>query len=93
MQLLLNNQELLDLGDDLRAVEIQFRTGCCWLTQAGDSRDRILHAGQSHTVTRRGKVLVMALTESRLELIAPPIKKQRALLVAGSLRVASESVR
>lgn len=72
MQLLLNKNELLDLGTDLRLVSIHCQEGYCWLTQTGDNQDHILHAGQSHTFTQRGKVLVTAMMESRLELIAEP---------------------
>ena len=72
MDLQLDTYELLDLGDDLRAVSVHCQAGCCWLTLAGDSRDHILHAGQSHTITQRGKVLVMATAATRLQLIAEP---------------------
>lgn len=72
MDLQLEKNELLDLGDDLRTVSVHCQAGCCWLTQAGDSRDHILHAGQSHTLSRRGKVLVMATAPTRLQLIGEP---------------------
>ncbi len=72
MQLQLDKQELLNLGEDLRAVRIHCRSGCFWLTQAGDDRDHILRAGHSCTISRRGKVLVIATAETRLQLMAEP---------------------
>jgi Protein of unknown function (DUF2917) len=68
MQLLLEPSELLDLGKNLQAVDISCQAGCCWLTQAGDSRDHILRAGQSHTIRLPGKVLVTATETTRLQL-------------------------
>lgn len=79
MELLLNKQELLNLGEDLRRVSIHCRTGCCWLTQYGDSRDHILYPGQCYTVTRRGKVLLMAAARTRLELISEPAQKKNVI--------------
>lgn len=76
MQLLLNKYELLELGDDLRSVSVHCQAGCCWLTLAGDSRDHILHAGQSHIIRQRGKVLVLATAATRLQLIGEP-KRER----------------
>jgi len=69
MDLLLKQNELVDLGADLRGVSVHCQAGCCWLTQAGDSRDIILHAGHSHTINRPGKVLVMATETTRLQLL------------------------
>lgn len=76
MELVLDKQELLNLGDDPRQVSIYCRTGCCWLTQAGDSRDHILHSGQSFAVTRPGKLLVMASAKTRLELLVGSAPKK-----------------
>ena len=72
MELLLKKQELLDLGNDLRGVTIHCRSGCCWLTQADDSRDHILQAGASFRVRGRGQLLVTASNACRLELVAAP---------------------
>lgn len=80
MQLQLDKQEVFNLGDDLRAVRILCRSGCCWLTQAGDDRDHILRAGRSCTITRRGRVLVLATVETRLQLIAEPAGDQQVSL-------------
>jgi hypothetical protein len=78
MQLQLNKQELLNLGENLRAVKLYCRSGCCWLTQAGDDRDHILRAGHSRLFTRPGKVLVMAITETQLQLTAEPAGEMTA---------------
>lgn len=39
-------------------VEISARRGCVWLTQAGDSRDIVLQAGQAFTMSRPTEVVV-----------------------------------
>ena len=72
MQLLLDNKEVLNLGEDLRGLRIFCRQGCGWVTQAGDSRDLLLHAGQELRIARRGRVLLTATESSRLELIGAP---------------------
>jgi hypothetical protein len=38
--------------------------GLLWLTQSNDGRDYFLRAGESFTVTSRGRVVVQALEES-----------------------------
>jgi len=76
MELLLDSNELLDLGDNLQQVSVYCQAGCCWLTQAGDSRDHILHAGQSHRISMRGKVMVTATAATRLQLIAAQERNQ-----------------
>ncbi len=70
MELLLENQEILDLGENLHSLSIACQVGCCWITQAGDSRDHILHSGDRFTVRGRGRILISALEPSRLQLVA-----------------------
>ena len=47
-------------------------SGCVWLTQHGDSRDIILHAGDSFRIERPGCVVMAAGRPTRLHLVAPP---------------------
>ena len=73
MEILLQKNELLDLGAGLRNVEIICRSGRCWLTQTGDLRDHVLSPGKRMRVCSRGRVLVTASAECRLLLLAPAV--------------------
>jgi hypothetical protein len=70
MELLLNKQELLNLGANLRGIKIVCLEGRCWLTQAGDSRDHILRAGGAFAITANGQLMVTAVDTCRLSLSA-----------------------
>lgn len=69
MEMLLEKNELLDLGNKLRQVSIYCQEGCCWLTLEGDNRDHILTGGNSHTIRSSGRVMLTALANTRLQLI------------------------
>lgn len=43
-------------------ARITVKVGCVWLTQAGDANDYFVAAGESHVVTRPGRVVVESLT-------------------------------
>ena len=75
MELLLKNYEILELGDDPRGLRILCRQGHCWLTQAGDSRDHILHPGDSHRVNGRGRMLLTAGRSCRIVLQSDGAKR------------------
>lgn len=68
MVLMLENRELLDLGEKLRGMQIDCLDGRCWLTQAGDSRDHLLGAGDSFTVRTDGRLIITATKACRLKL-------------------------
>lgn len=70
MELLLNKQELLNLGANLSGVEIVCLEGRCWLTQAGDSRDHVLRAGGTFAIASNGHLIVTAVDPCRLLLSA-----------------------
>ncbi|GEM_PF-857648 len=78
MELLLNERELLDLGENLRGVRIVCRQGRCWLTQAGDSRDHILRAGNSFMVSANGQLIITATESCRLMLIEPLVQHRQS---------------
>jgi hypothetical protein len=69
MELLLENQELMDLGKGLRGTSIACRDGRCWITQEGDSRDHILRTGESFTIKASGRLIVTATEPCRLMLV------------------------
>ncbi len=70
MEILLQQHELLDLGGKLQNVTIVCQSGCCWLTQTGDSRDHILHAGSHVKIHSQGRVIVTASDDCRLRVVA-----------------------
>lgn len=43
-------------------ARIAVQAGCVWLTQAGDANDYFVSAGDSHVVTRPGRVVIESLT-------------------------------
>lgn len=79
MEILLQRNELLDLGKKLSGRRVVCQSGCCWLTQAGDSRDHILRSGDCFDIGLRGQLLITATENSRLLLVA-----ESAVITAGS---------
>jgi|GEM_PF-697816 len=43
-------------------ARIAVQAGCVWLTQAGDSNDYFVSAGEVHVVTRPGRVVIESFT-------------------------------
>jgi len=43
-------------------ARIAVQAGCVWLTQAGDSNDYFVSAGEVHVVTRSGRVVLESFT-------------------------------
>ena len=68
MELLMKDNELLDLGEKMSGVRIECLDGRCWVTQAGDSRDHILGAGDTFSVRANGRVIITATKSCRLML-------------------------
>lgn len=61
--IILRPNRLLRLRDG-RDVVVGVDSGTVWLTQDGDMRDIILHAGESFRVDRDGTVLLQALDDA-----------------------------
>ena len=78
MELLLNEHELLNLGENLHGLRIVCREGRLWLTQAGDSRDHILRAGDSFTVSASGQLIITATESCRLMLVEPVVQHRQS---------------
>jgi len=47
-------------------IEIECREGVVWITQEGDHRDIILHAGQRYGIEKRGLVIVQAIGDAKV---------------------------
>ena len=69
MEMLLEQQELLDLGKALQGVKIVCQEGQCWITQSGDSRDHILRRGGNFTIRAKGQVIITATESCRIMLV------------------------
>lgn len=85
MQLLLHQGELLDLGENLKGLTVICCSGCCWLTQEGDSRDFILRDNAQIEVHSHGRIMVCASKPCRLQLLTHSPTNQQALIPAFAL--------
>jgi Protein of unknown function (DUF2917) len=47
-------------------IQIECREGEVWITQEGDPRDIILHAGERYATERQGRVVVQPITGARI---------------------------
>lgn len=72
MEICLQKDEMLDFGSALSGGRLICLAGSCWLTQAGDSRDHILHPGYDFSVEHKGQLIVTATEDCRLMLISKP---------------------
>ena len=69
MEMILEQRELLDLGETLQGVKIVCQHGQCWITQSGDSRDHILRRGGNFTIRAKGQVIITATESCRIMLV------------------------
>ncbi len=74
MQLLLQKDEIIEVGDRQRGVQIICHAGSCWVTIAGDERDFLLRGGKKLEIFTQGEVCISALDEARVQLIPAPEK-------------------
>ena len=70
MELILQKNEILDLGNGLLNFDITCLEGHCWLTQTGDNRDHILSGGHKFINRKPGHLFVTALEDCRLTLVS-----------------------
>jgi hypothetical protein len=61
---------LLRLDGSYRGVSFLCRSGLCWITQEGDSKDYLLQHEQNFTINQDGVVVVQALADTEL-LVSP----------------------
>jgi hypothetical protein len=67
MEIFLRQGEIFNLEGDARALTIRCLGGSLWITQPGDSRDHLLGPGQAMTVGCRGRIVVVATAEARVQ--------------------------
>lgn len=68
MEILLPENETLSIDKVPENVRIVCRSGRIWLTQSGDSRDFLLHAGESFTSKSRGQLVLWALAAAQVDI-------------------------
>ncbi|PLX87267.1 MAG: hypothetical protein C0618_07185 [Desulfuromonas sp.] len=71
MDLLLERGEIIDLGRIPSDFNVSCRSGQCWVTLSGDSRDYLVGDGQQFTTRTGGHLIICALESSRVQLKAP----------------------
>jgi hypothetical protein len=65
----LGYREVYQQDGDLRGVMIVPMEGQVWVTQRGDPEDHTLGPGERFTITRRGRVVVQGINQSRFRLV------------------------
>lgn len=71
MEIFLQQGEIFNLEGDARELTIRCLGGRLWITQPGDSRDHLLAPGQAMTVGRKGRIVVLATSEARVQFKKP----------------------
>ena len=61
------------LGSSQADVTVRCVDGAVWVTVAGDHADHILSPGKELTVSRKGKIVIMADTSSSVRLSRPVV--------------------
>jgi len=65
-QIELPARSLLRMDGSYRGVSFLCRSGLCWITQEGDSKDYLLKHEQNFTINQDGIVVVQALADTEL---------------------------
>ena len=69
MELQIDNQELINLGEGFGNSRLLCLEGCSWVTRAGDSRDLILRKGDTLNVDQNSQMMMMGLATTRLRFL------------------------
>ena len=70
MQLLLERDEVFEVGKHQRGTQIVCHAGRCWVTISGDSRDYVLHSGNKMMVSSSGSGCIAALGGTSVQFIS-----------------------
>lgn len=66
MDIVLNNSEIICIDGDARNLAISCHSGRLWITQPGDPNDYLIAPGEQFSITRKGRIAVTALADTRL---------------------------
>ncbi|HSB01954.1 MAG TPA: DUF2917 domain-containing protein [Anaerolineales bacterium] len=67
IELLLQPREVLNLDNEQR-MAIECKNGVIWVTCAGETKDHILQAGRRYVPKAKGRVVIEALDEARVDI-------------------------
>ncbi|WP_022669073.1 DUF2917 domain-containing protein [Desulfospira joergensenii] len=67
MEIKLSRKEICFIDGDARNISIKCTTGSLWITQPNDPYDHILHIGDIHNVSQKGKVVMFAVADSAIK--------------------------
>lgn len=85
MVISMKRDDVVSLSGGQRGITVCCDDGTVWVTVAGDSSDYILSAGKELTVSRRGKIVIMAEKSSSVRLF-------RSVTVKAFLRLSQNAV-
>jgi hypothetical protein len=68
IELLLKQHQLLSLKQAQPKMAIECRDGVIWVTCAGESRDYMLRAGRRYEPKTRGKIVIEAIDDARVDI-------------------------
>ena len=74
MELLLEKNELMSMGRQLKGCAIICTEGRCWITQEKNLNDYILSSGKEFMVANNGHLVVTATEDCRIKVILPDRK-------------------
>jgi len=68
LQLLLKKNRLLTLNEAQPKMAIECKEGVIWVTRAGDPQDYVLHAGRHYIPTGKGRLIIEAIDDARVDI-------------------------
>ena len=71
MEILLGRDESFTIAENGKGILVVCREGALWITQAGDTRDHLLNAGERYIVRGSGVVVIEALRPAELRIERP----------------------
>jgi hypothetical protein len=68
IELLLQPRQILDLEETEHRMAIECKSGVLWVTHSGETQDYMLKAGKRYVSKTKGKILIQAINESRVDI-------------------------
>jgi hypothetical protein len=68
IELLLQPLQILDLEETEHRMAIECKSGVLWVTHSGETQDYMLKAGKRYVSKTKGKILIQAINESRVDI-------------------------
>ena len=68
MKYLMEKNDLICFEGSPSKISVTCETGALWVTQANDRTDRVLMAGESLDIQKKGKVAVLGCKDSMMSL-------------------------